>query len=99
MKKTIFSGAVILIVSACSREYTPPANATGEQIYQQACLECHSADSKTGAYFEIDEKLMTHDYVALRVNRGSLMMPKFPNIKGKQMRVLSKFVLEHSARK
>ncbi|MDT8405808.1 MAG: hypothetical protein RQ715_01015 [Methylococcales bacterium] len=90
---------ILVLLSGCTKEYTPPANASGEDIYHQACMECHPADSKTGNYFVIDEKLMHPKYVALKVNRGTIMMPKFPNIKGKAMDNLSAYVLEHSARK
>ena len=43
-------------------------------------------------------KNVNSTYVAHKVHAGSPMMPKFPNIKGKKMRALSDYVLDHGLR-
>ena len=89
-----------LILMGCSEDYTPEANADGEAIYQAACAECHSAVSEETPemFFTIDEKNFNKNYVEFKVHNGSFMMPKFPNIKGKKMRRLGEYVLDHSLR-
>ncbi|PKM12978.1 MAG: hypothetical protein CVV13_03250 [Gammaproteobacteria bacterium HGW-Gammaproteobacteria-3] len=98
---TARSIGLIFLVSGCSRDYTPEASATGEAIFQAACIECHQAEDKNAPdfFFTINAANANATYVAHKVHSGSLMMPMFPNIKGKHMRALSAYVLAHSFRK
>jgi cytochrome c551 len=91
----------LMLLAGCSRDYTPESAATGETIFQQACAECHQADDKDGpnSFFTLNDKNANPTYIAHKVHTGSIIMPKFPNIKGKKMRALSEYVLEHSSRK
>ena len=90
----------VLGLVACTDDYTPSPNATGKTIYQEACARCHTAEPETPEmYWTINLKNVNNTYIAHKVNVGSLTMPKFPNIKGKSMRKLREFVLDHSLRK
>ncbi|WP_349432307.1 cytochrome c [Methylomarinum sp. Ch1-1] len=92
------SALAIALIAGCSRDYDPAPEASGEQIYQAACIECHPADEK-GIIFHIDSKNANPTYIAHKVKTGSLMMPKFPNIKAEDLKKLSAYALEHSASK
>ena len=102
MYKIRFISILVLSVTAtgCSRDYTPEASDNGEAIYKAACAECHQAEDKNAPemFFTLDSKIANAKYIAHKVNSGSLMMPKFPNIKGSKMRSLSEYVLDHSLR-
>lgn len=94
---TIITASTLLaLLNACSRDYTPEPQASGEEIYQAACAECHKADDK-GAIFHIDPKNANPTYVIHKVKSGSLMMPSFPNIKAEDFKKLTAFVLTHSS--
>jgi len=43
MKKTLLLSAIsaAILLSGCSRDYTPTAGASGEDIFKGACMECH----------------------------------------------------------
>lgn len=99
MKRTtiITSCALSLVLlNACSRDYAPDPKASGEEIYQAACVECHTADDK-GVIFHIDPKNANPTYVIHKVKSGSLMMPSFPNIKAEDFKKLTAFVLANSS--
>ena len=98
-KKLLAVMSLVPIATGCSRDYTPASVATGETIFQQACAECHQANDKSAPnfFFTLNDKNANPTYIAYKVHTGSLMMPKFPNIKGKKMRALSEYVLEHSS--
>jgi len=89
---------VALLLAACTRDYTPEPGASGERIFASACAECHNTAVKDapGMLFALDSNKATPIYIAQKVHNGSLMMPKFPNIKDQAMRVLSKYVLDHN---
>ena len=98
-KNQLMVMSLALIATGCTRDYTPESVATGETIFQQACAECHQAKDKSAPnfFFTLNDKNANPTYIAYKVHTGSLMMPKFPNIKGKKMRALSEYVLEHSS--
>lgn len=86
-------------ITGCTRDYEPKTNADGKAIFKAACAECHKAEdsNQPEIFFTLDEKNANPTYIAHKVHSGSIMMPKFPNIKKTKMRMLSKYVLEHSA--
>lgn len=94
-KTLLLTAALLALLNACSRDYTPDPKATGEEIYQAACAECHQADEQ-GAMFTIDPKNANPTYIAHKIRSGSVMMPKFPNISASDINKLSAFVLAHS---
>lgn len=89
----------ILSITACSRDYTPGFAANGETIFKEACAECHQPKDPAipQIIFSLHEKNVNERYITHKVQGGSLMMPKFPNIKGSKMRSLSTYVLNHTA--
>ena len=76
----------------------PESGASGEQIFTSACAECHNkaVEGAPGKLFTLDSEKATPTYIANKVHAGSLIMPKFPNVKDREMRALSEYVLDHS---
>ena len=101
MKKTLLTAAVTsLLVSGCSRDYTPAPGASGEDIFKAACMECHEAiEGKDNIYYELTSDKRTTEFVAEKLASGSLKMPKFPNITGDSLKAISQFVVDHSVEK
>lgn len=66
----------------------------------QSAAECHAAENANSpeVFFTLDSKNANPTYVAHKVHGGSIMMAKFPNIKGSKMRALSQYVVDHSFR-
>lgn len=95
MTRFYLIAASALLLSACSRDYAPPPEASGEQMYLAACAECHKAD-ENGAIFHLAEQNANATYVAHKVRSGSIMMPAFPNIKAEDFKKLSAYVLANS---
>ncbi|MCK5696948.1 MAG: cytochrome c [Gammaproteobacteria bacterium] len=86
-----------LLLSGCSRDYTPAANATGEDIFKGACLECHEAiEGKEAIFYEITSADRNAEFFANKISSGSLIMPKFPNITGDSLKAVSQYAFEHS---
>ncbi len=97
--KLALIGAALLI-AGCTRDYMPEPGASGEQIFKAACAECHNTvvEGAPGKLFTLNSEKATPTYIAHKVHAGSLMMPKFPNVKDQDMRALSAYVLDHSLR-
>lgn len=90
----------VLLLSGCSRDYTPTSGATGEEIFKSACMECHEAiEGKDNIYYELASDKKNIEFIEGRIASGSLVMPKFPNITGDSLKAVSKYALEHSASK
>lgn len=100
MNKTLLV-SVVFLLSACSRDYTPASSASGETIFKEACAECHQPKDPAAPQiiFSLHENNANERYITHKVQGGSLMMPKFPNITGAKMRSLSTYVLNHSVTK
>jgi len=101
MNKTLLAAAITtLLLSGCSRDYTPASGASGEDIFKAACLECHEAiEGKDNIHYELTSDRRNVDFVAKKVASGSLKMPKFPNITGDSLTAVSQYVIEHSIAK
>ncbi|MCW8929032.1 MAG: c-type cytochrome [Gammaproteobacteria bacterium] len=102
MKKLLMltAATTTLLLAGCSRDYTPAAGATGEDIFKGACLECHEAiEGKDNVYYELANDKKNAEFFAKKISSGSLMMPKFPNITGDNLKAVSQYALEHSASK
>jgi cytochrome c551 len=89
---------MVLLLPGCSKTYTPAPNATGQQIFQQACAECHKAEHKEtpGMIFILAPEQANVAFIGETLHRRSLLMPEFPNIKDAQLQILSEYVLNHS---
>lgn len=100
-KKTAFALlALSTVLTACKNDYTPAAEASGEDIFKAACADCHKADqSKPKIYFGLAAENANLAAVSDKINNGSLTMPKFPNITGDKLTAISQFVLDHNAKK
>ena len=89
-----------LFLTGCSNDYTPVANATGEDIFKGACMECHEAvEGKENIFYEVASEKRNADFFADKVSSGSLLMPKFPNINGEDLKAVSQYAFEHSINK
>ena len=99
MNKTLlFIASSALLLAGCSRDYTPVASATGEEIFKSACMECHEAiEGKENIYYEVASDKKNAEYFANKISSGSLLMPKFPNITGKNLQAVSQYAADHSA--
>ena len=86
-----------LAVSGCSRsnDYTPPADATGEAMFQVACIGCHEAGND-GKHFELSADKAKPSVIAEKITGGSLAMPGFPNVKGDKLTQLSEYAISVS---
>lgn len=96
MSKPLFIPAAVILLAGCSREYAPDSRASGEQIYQAACLECHKP-AANGSIYTLKAKNANAAYIAEKVRGGSLLMPAFPNMKTDDLTKISTYALEHSA--
>ena len=85
----------MLLVGACSRDYAPEANASGEQIYRAACMECH-APAANGSIFILSGDHANAGYIAAQIKNGSLLMPAFPKLSSDDLLKISSFAMEHS---
>ena len=101
MNKTLlFAASTVLLLAGCSRDYTPAAGATGEEIFKAACLECHEAiEGKENIHYEVTSDKKNAEYFANKISSGSLLMPKFPNITGEGLQAVSQYAVEHSVAK
>ncbi len=99
-KQLLLTASISLLLSACSKDYTPAAGATGETIFKQACMECHEAiEGKDNIYYELASDNKNIDFFQQKISSGSLIMPKFPNITGEALTAVSQYALEHSTDK
>jgi len=96
MRKPLSIIVVVIFLDGCSREYAPDSSASGEQIYQAACLECHKP-AANGSIYTLKAKNANAAYIAEKVHGGSLLMPSFPNLKSDDLTKISIYALEHSA--
>jgi len=101
MKKLLLlTAATTLLTAGCSRDYTPAAGASGEDIFKAACMECHEAiEGRDNMFYELSSDKKNTDFIAKKISSGSLLMPKFPNITGDSLKAVSQYALEHSADK
>jgi cytochrome c551 len=101
MKKTAFllmiSAFVSLAGCAKTDNYTPPENATGEDIFYTNCTKCHKPES--GSVMVLSDKMTNADAIIQKVQKGSMGMTAFPNIKGEPAQRLAEFVLANSKKK
>ncbi len=90
----LFSG---LTLAGCAGKETfaPQAGASGEEIFQAACAECHEP-KEHGKYFELAKDRATPSAIAEKINKGGFFMPSFPNISDEGLKTLSKYVLSIS---
>jgi cytochrome c551 len=99
MKKLNFALTIsaLFILAGCgtSKDYSPPAGASGEQIFSTACTECHKPLSANVAMI-LSEKVANKDAIIKKFQSGSMRMPAFKNIQGEAADRLAEYVLTNS---
>ena len=91
--------AAVVTLSACkSEDYTPGAGTEPQAIFEAACLGCH-APTDSGKVIALSAEKSSPEAVAAKISRGSMMMPKFPNIRGAEIESLSAWVVANSESK
>lgn len=96
MTQALFILTALILLAGCSREYAPDSHATGEQIFQAACVECHKP-AANGSIYTLKAKNANAAYIADKIHGGSLLMPSFPNMKAEDLAKISAYAFEHSA--
>ncbi|MBK7353361.1 MAG: cytochrome c [Nitrosomonas sp.] len=92
--------STLFIVTGCggSKDYSPPADASGEQIFSTACTECHKPLSANVAMI-LSEKVANKDAIIKKFQGGSMRMPAFKNIQGESADRLAEYILTNSEAK
>lgn len=95
--KVVLTVSALLILAGCgtSRDYTPPADASGETIFSTACTECHKPLSANVAMI-LSEKVAKKEAIIKKFQSGSMKMPAFKNIQGEAADRLAEYVLANS---
>lgn len=89
------STLVILIGCGGGRDYSPPAGASGEQIFTAACSECHKPLS-TDKVMILSASVGSKEAITKKFQSGSMRMPAFKNIQGEAADRLADYVLSNS---
>ncbi|MGH8761600.1 MAG: c-type cytochrome [Nitrosospira sp.] len=102
MKRITLLLAVSALASlvGCSKtdSYTPPENASGEDIFYANCTKCHKPEA-AGIVMTLSSATANKDAIIQKMHKGSMSMPAFPNIKGEQAQRLAEFILANSKTK
>jgi len=85
----------LLALVACSRDYHPEPQATGEQIFQAACAECHKP-ANNGSLFSLTTEKDNLAYLNQKISQGSWLMPAFKQFSSDDLTKISTYVMEHS---
>ncbi len=96
-KKVGFIVAGTVLLSACSgtNDYTPVPGATGQSMYAASCAGCHNGEFH---HWQLTPEEQNAAYIKQVINEGTMGMPAFPNIKGKELDTLVQFVLDNNAK-
>ena len=93
MRSTVLVVLGLAMAGCAGKEaYSPAAGATGEDMFREACAECHEP-KEHGKYFELEKGEATPEVIADRISKGGFMMPAFPNIGSAELKLLSDYVL------
>lgn len=99
MKKLTLVAAVstlfILVGCGGGRDYSPPTDASGEQIFTTACSECHKPLSADKAMI-LSTSVASKEAIVKKFQSGSMRMPAFKNIQGDAADRLADYVLKNS---
>ena len=84
----------------CSKtdSYTPAESASGEDIFYANCTKCHKPEA-AGNVMMLNTAMANKDAIIGKVQKGSMGMPAFPNIKGEPAQRLAEFILANSKTK
>ncbi|ABI60260.1 MULTISPECIES: c-type cytochrome [Nitrosomonas] len=90
-------GFVLFALGGCTRnnDYMPLSGATGEKIFKEACVQCHTPVS--GNVMILRPEMANADAIMERVKNGKgIGMPAFPNLTGDSAQSLAEYVLINS---
>jgi len=91
---TMLSAATIIAATtgcSVSNDFTPVAGNTGEEIFSNACIDCHQPEN--GYIYDIAPERANVETISTIISKGEMVMPAFPNIKGAELTAISEFVL------
>jgi len=91
---TMLSAATIIAATtgcSVSNDFTPVAGNTGEEIFSNACIDCHTPEG--GHIYDISPERANVEAISIIISKGEMVMPAFPNIKGAELTAISEFVL------
>lgn len=92
----IFAATAIAATTGCSvsNDFTPVAGNTGEEIFSNACIDCHEPED--GYIFDISPAQANIETLSTIISKGKWAMPAFPNIQGAELTAISKFILANN---
>ncbi|MBL1259372.1 MAG: cytochrome c [Thiotrichaceae bacterium] len=91
---TMLSAATIIAtITGCSvsNDFTPVAGNSGEEIFSNACIDCHTPEN--GYIYDISPEKANIESISAIISKGEMVMPAFPNIQGAELTAISEFVL------
>jgi mono/diheme cytochrome c family protein len=91
------TGCVLIVLSGCSKnsDYMPSAGATGESIFKEACVNCHSPVN--GRVMLLRPEMANSEALIERIKNGKgFGMPAFPNLTGDSVQMLADYLLENA---
>ncbi|MCF6323407.1 MAG: cytochrome c [Gammaproteobacteria bacterium] len=91
---TMLSAATIIAaITGCSvsNDFTPVAGNSGEEIFSNACIDCHTPEN--GYIYDLSPERANVETIATIISKGEMVMPAFPNIQGAELTAISEFVL------
>lgn len=89
--------AVVFVLVGCGKtnDYSPAADASGEDIFGAVCTQCHTPISRE-VVMVLGESVANKDSIINKVQSGSMRMPAFANIQGEAADRLAEYVLANS---
>lgn len=97
MRVILFVALLGFILSGCikNNDYTPSPEATGEKIFKEACVQCHTPVS--GNVMILRPEMANTGAIVERIKSGKgIGMPAFPNLTGDSAQSLAEYVLKNS---
>lgn len=94
----VMSASILLVLGGCARtnDYTPAAGASGEQIFKEACVQCHSPVN--GKVMVLKSGVDNAETIIERISTGKgIGMPAFPNLQGDSAQAVADYILANSA--
>jgi len=91
------TGYALIALSGCAKnnDYMPAAGATGESIFKEACVKCHSPVN--GKVMILRPEVANSEAIIERVRNGKgFGMPAFPNLMGDSVQMLADYLLENA---
>jgi cytochrome c551 len=99
MNKTTRLYAICLIaagLSACSgsNDYKPTAGMPVEQLFAEACADCHgeNGEGKFGFLLSIAGSDESAEEIVTKIHTGGHVMPAFPNIEENEAVAIAEFI-------